>query len=285
MMTDVKHFSSPVHTLSAHNTIHDALTIMKVNFVKRVVIVKDRKPIGIITERDISRFLEKDRTKRSLDEVALREAMKKDLITIEANQTEHFEQCAARMITFKVGSIIITDGDGNLAGITTQTDITAAFASSHAGKYKVQDYMTEKVVTCRDSDLLQYVLEIMNKNDVSRLAVTDSKGTLRGIITTNTFLKHSGYFKSEIKSRNYLLPSRADSVTAVDHLVEEILTVAPDEDLANAASLMIRNNISGIPVVTDKMKLVGIVSKFDVVRAYSNVVPHSEILQRYRTFP
>jgi CBS domain-containing protein len=285
MMADIKYFSSPVHTLSAHNTIHDALTIMKVNFVKRVVIVKDRKPIGIITERDVGRFLEKDRTNRALDEVPLREVMKKDLITIEANQTEHFEQCAARMITFKIGSIVITDDDGNLAGITTQTDITAAFAFAHAGKYRVRDYMSEKVVTCRDSDLLQYVLEIMNKNDVSRLAVTDHSGTLKGIITTNTFLKHSEYFKSEIRGRDYLLPSRADRITAGDLLVEEILTVTPDEDLASAASLMIRNSISGIPVVTDRMRLVGIISKFDVVRAYSNIVPHNEILQRYRTFP
>ncbi|MEM4391729.1 MAG: CBS domain-containing protein [Candidatus Nitrosotenuis sp.] len=284
-MIDVKYFSSPVQTLSAHNTIHDALTIMKVNFVKRVVIVKDKKPIGIITERDVSRFLEKDRTKRSLDEVTLREVMKKDLITIEANQTEHFEQCATRMLTFKVGSIIITDDDGNLVGITTQTDITAAFANTYAGKYKVQDYMTEKVVTCRESDLLQYALEIMNKNDISRLAVTDSRGALRGIITTNTFLKHSEYFKSKVKSRDYLLPSRADSITAGNLLVEETLTVTPDEDLANAASLMIRNNISGIPVVTDKMTLVGVISKFDIVRAYSNVVPHGKILERYRTFP
>jgi CBS domain-containing protein len=284
-MTDIRYFSSPVHTLSAHNTVHDALTVMKVNFVKRVVIVKDRKPIGIITERDISRFLEKDRTKRSLDEVALREVMKKDLITIEANQTEFFEQCAARMITFKVGSIVITDDDGNLVGITTQTDITTAFASAHAGKYLVRDYMTEKIVTCRDSDLLQYALEIMNKNDVSRLIVTDSSGMLKGIITTNTFLKHSEYFKSEIRSRDYLRPSMADRITAGDLLVEEIITVTADEDLANAASLMIRNNISGIPVVTDMLRLVGIVSKFDVVRAYSNVVPHREILERYRTFP
>lgn len=282
---DIKRFSSPVHTLSAHNTIHDALTIMKVNFVKRVVIVKDRKPIGIITERDISRFLEKDGTKRSLDEVALREVMKKDLITIEANQTEHFEQCAARMITFKIGSIIITDGDGNLAGITTQTDITSAFASTYAGKYKVRDYMTEKVVTCRNSDLLQYVLEIMNKNDVSRLTVTDNRGILKGIITTNTFLKHSEYFESKVRGRDYLLPSRAGRITSGDILVEETLTVTPDEDLAHAAALMIRNSISGIPVVIDGMKLVGIVSKFDVVRAYSNIVPHSKILERYRTFP
>ncbi|MEM3173116.1 MAG: CBS domain-containing protein [Candidatus Nitrosotenuis sp.] len=284
---DPKPFSSPVFTLSMHNTVHDALNTMKTNFIKRVVIVKDSKPIGIVTERDISRFLEKDTTKRALDEITLKEIMKKNLITIQANQADHFEQCATRMITFKVGSIIVVDDEGRLAGITTQTDITAAFASTYSGKYKVKDYMTDKVVTCRETDSLQYALEIINKNDVSRLVVTDSKGIVKGVITTNTFLRHSEYFKENTKSRRYLLPAeRADARTVSEWIESEILTVEQDEDLANAAALMIKNKVSGIPVIVMKdSKLTGVVSKFDVVRAYSNVIPHGKVLEIYRTYP
>lgn len=284
---DPKPFSSPVFTLSMHNTVHDALNTMKTNFIKRVVIVKDFKPIGIVTERDISRFLEKDTTKRALDEITLKEIMKKNLITIQANQADHFEQCATRMITFKVGSIIVADDEGRLAGITTQTDITAAFASTYSGKYKVKDYMTDKVVTCRETDSLQYALEIINKNDVSRLVVTDSKGIVKGVITTNTFLRHTEYFKENTKSRRYLLPAeRADARTVSEWIENEILTVEQDEDLANAATLMIKNKVSGIPVIVMKdSKLTGVVSKFDVVRAYSNVIPHGKVLEIYRTYP
>ncbi|MEM4252591.1 MAG: CBS domain-containing protein [Candidatus Nitrosotenuis sp.] len=284
---DPKPFSSPVFTLLMHNTVHDALNTMKTNFIKRVVIVKDSKPIGIVTERDISRFLEKDTTKRALDEITLKEIMKKNLITIQANQADHFEQCATRMITFKMGSIIVVDDEGRLAGITTQTDITAAFASTYSGKYKVKDYMTDKVVTCRETDSLQYALEIINKNDVSRLVVTDSKGIVKGIITTNTFLRHSEYFKENTKSRRYLLPAgRVDARTVSEWIESEILTVEQDEDLANAAALMIKNKVSGIPVIVMKdSKLTGVVSKFDVVRAYSNVIPHGKVLEIYRTYP
>lgn len=284
---NVKPFSSPVFTLSMHNTVHDALVMMKTNFIKRVVIVKDGKPVGLVTERDVSRFLERDTTKRALDEITLKEIMKKNLITIQASQADHFEQCATRMITFKVGSIIIVDDDGKLIGITTQTDVTAAFASRYSGKYKVKDYMTDKAVTCRESDSLQYALEIINKNDVSRLVVTDSMGVVRGVITTNTFLRHSDYFKAATRSRNYLLPAKEMGVRIVNEWIEnEILTVEPDEDLANAASLMIKNKVSGIPVMVMKdSKLVGVISKFDIVRAYSNVIPHGKILEMYRTYP
>jgi len=279
-----KLFTSPVLTLTIHDKVHDALVLMQTNFVKRVVIVKEKRPVGIITERDLGRFLERDGTKRALDEIPLKEIMKKNLITIQQNQADHFEQCATRMITFRIGSIIILDDEGNLAGITTQTDVAAAFASLHEGKYKVKDYMTEKIVTCRDSDLLRYALEAINRNDVSRLIVTDNHGRLKGVITTNTFLRHSSYFKESHGIRNYLLPIESDERTVDNLLEKEVLTVEPDTDLASAASLMIKNRVSGIPVV-EQDRIVGVVTKFDVVRAYSNVVPHGKILERYKTFP
>lgn len=286
LMAEQKLFSSPVLTLSSHEMIHDALVLMQTNFVKRVVITKENKPIGILTERDIGRFLENDKSKRELDEIPLKEIMRKNIIAIQQNQMDHLEQCAMRMVTFKIGSIIIIDDEGYLVGITTQTDIAASFASTYEGKYRVRDYMTEKTVTCRDTDSLGYALEIINKNDVSRLVATDNHGRLQGIITTNNFLRESDYFRGTSRVRNYLLPTEATNNRTVKDLIgREVFTVNPDDDLASAASHMIKNKISGIPVVNSQKKIVGVVTKFDIVRAYSNVIPHGKILERYKTFP
>jgi CBS domain-containing protein len=255
---------------------------MKANFIKRVVVVRDKKAIGILTERDVNRFLEKDTTKRALSEISLKEIMKKDLITVPAEQEDFLYQCATRMTTFKIGSIIVTDENGDLAGIITQTDITGAFAGRYPGKYKVKDYMSEKTVTCRDSDYLRYALEILNKNDVSRLIVTDNSGHVRGILTTNTFLKNSDYFKrSNGVDRKYLLGRENVSQTVSNLIGKEILIVEPDYDLANAAHLMVQNKISGIPVIVENL-LVGVITKFDVVRAFCDVPFHKDVLEKYR---
>lgn len=281
-----KLYSSPVFTLTEHSFIHDALVLMQTNFIKRVVIVKDKKPIGIVTERDINRFLENDNTKRALDEVPLKEIMRKNLITVIANQQDHLEQCATRMETFKIGSIIVTDDDGNLVGITTQTDIARFYAKMYPGKYKVKDYMTDKVFTCRHSDSLKFALEMINKNNTSRLIVTDNDGNVKGAITTNTFLRHSSYFKKPIKTREYLLPDESASNLAVSDLVKnEVLMIEPDDDLATAAHLMVRNNVGGVPVIVmQKNKLVGVVTKFDIARAFAEILPHRKLLEKYRTF-
>lgn len=275
-------YSSPVFSVATHDSIHSALLLMKANFVKRIVVVKDKRPVGILTERDISRFLEKDNTKRSLSEIPVKEIMKKNLITVVVDQQDFLHQCAARMVTFKIGSIVVTDEEGSLVGITTQTDITNAFGDTHAGKYKVSDYMSKNVATCRNSDYLKYALAILNQNNVSRLVVTDNNGHVNGVITTNTFLTHTEYFKrSDGESRDYLLTKNLAS-TKVENLIKnEILTVESDDDLANAAHLMIKNKISGIPV-TSGDSLDGVVTKFDIVRAFNDVVFHKEALERYR---
>ena len=277
-----KQYSSPVFTLTIAHSIHDALVMMKSNFIKRVVVIRDKKAIAILTERDISRFLEQDTTKRSLSEISLKEIMKKDLVTVTADQEDFLSQCATRMVTFKIGSIIVTDENGNLAGIITQSDITKAFANRYPGKYKVKDYMSEKTVTCRNSDYLRYALEILNKNDVSRLVVTDNSGHVRGTITTNTFLIHSDYFKrSNGVGRKYLLGKENNSQTVDSLIGKEILIVEPDYDLANAAHLMMQNHISGIPVIVENL-LVGVITKFDVVRAFCDVPVHKDVLEKYR---
>ncbi|MEK6944246.1 MAG: CBS domain-containing protein, partial [Thermoproteota archaeon] len=60
---------------------------------------------------------------------------------------------------------------------------------------------------------------------------------------------------------NYLLPFKA-----VDIMAPNPITVDANDDVGLAAMLMIRNNISGLPVAR-KGLLVGIITKSDIVKA------------------
>jgi predicted transcriptional regulator len=122
----------------------------------------------------------------------------------------------------------------------------------------------------------------MNKNQVSRLIVTDENGYPIGLISTNTLLTHSDYFtKGKTRSRDYLLPINGENLTVNDLLADELLTINAEEDLAIAASKMIKNKVGGIPVVDSNHNLIGIVSKTDVVRAFSIVTAHKELMSKY----
>jgi len=279
----VKLYSSPIITLQEDVTIDRVLLKMQLNHIKTVVITSKDQPQGIVTETDIVKFLEDDKTKRALDKIPVTEIMQKRLITIPQGQPDHLDQCAMRMEIFKIGAIVVVGDEGDAIGITTKTDITNAYSEIYRGESKVKDYMSKKVVTCRKSDSLKFALNMINKNGISRLVVTDNDGDPAGIITRNTFLIHSNNFKKgSSKSPDYWQPTELDSSLPVETLLHnDLLTVNLDEDLAEAARLMINNIVSGLPVV-DKKTLVGIITKSDVVTAFSHVKFNSTLLELYK---
>ena len=273
-------YSAPVITLGPEDSTSDALFLMKKNDIKRIVIVNDDIPVGMVTERDIGRFLQNDKTSRMLDKIHLNEIMSRNVFTISKDQDELLVQCAIRMDAFQIGSIVIVDNE-KLVGIVTKSDLTKNFSNSFAGAYKVKDYVNTKMITCRKSDSLLFALTMLNRNKIARLVVTDNDGRPVGIISYDTFLRNSEYFKFEKQNvRDYLLPKNSTKELLVSDLVgNELLTIGSNDDLAKAARLIVEYNISGIPVIDENGNLEGVISTTDVVRAYHEVKVHA-ILQK-----
>ena len=280
MMSKIRQFTSPVITLEPEGTINDALFLMQKNDIKRIVIVQNNFPIGIVTERDIGRFLEDDKTTRALDKISIQNIISKNLVTISSEDEDIITQSAIRMDTFQISSVVVIDNEGKLAGIITKSDLTRIFSSLYGRTYKVADYMSKKIITCRKSDSLTFALDMLNKNKISRLVVTDNEGKPVGVITYDTFLRNSGFFKANKSTRDYLLPStNATEMRVGDLIKDELLTVETEDDLATAAKLMTKYKVSGIPVV-DKGSLEGIISSSDIVKAYSEVETHFRLIKK-----
>ena len=273
-------YTAPVITLGPEDSINDALFMMKKNDIKRIVVVNNDIPVGMVTERDIGRFLQNDKTSRMLKQIHLNEIMSRNIFAISKDQDELLVQCAIRMDAFQIGSIVIVDNE-KLVGIVTKSDLTKNFSNSFAGAFKVKDYMNTKMITCRKSDSLLFALTMLNRNKIARLVVTDNDGRPIGIISYDTFLRNSRYFKLEQQNtRDYLLPKDSAKELLVSDLVgNELLTVESNDDLAKAARLMVEYNISGIPIVDENGNLEGVISATDVIRAYHEVKVHA-ILQK-----
>ena len=279
--TRLQPFTSPVITLVPEKSVNDALFLMQKNDIKRIVVVENNFPRGIVTERDIGKFLESDKTTKPLDKIPLQNLMSRNLVTIHSEDEDIPMQSAVRMDTFQISSVIVVDNEGKLAGIITKSDLTRNFSKLYRRLYRVEDYMSKKIITCRKSDSLYFALDVLNKNKISRLVVTDNDGKPLGVISYDTFLRNSGFFKANKSTRNYLLPSTNAKEMKVGNLVgDELLTVGMEDDLAIAAKLMIDYKISGIPVMDNKGSLEGVISSSDVVRAYSEVETHFRLIKR-----
>ena len=275
-------YSTPVITLTQNETVHDALLLMQKNEIKRVIIAENDFPLGIVTERDIGKFLEKDKTTRALNEIQLSQIMTRNPVTITVGQEDHLIQCAIRMETFQICAVIVVDDNGNLVGITTKSDLAKNFANLYLGIYKIKDYMTRKLITCRKSDSLLYVLNMLNKNKIARIVVTDSFGKPIGVVTYDLFMKNSEYLKlsKRTDTRDYLLPKGSKDMQVGELLGNEFLTVESEEDLAKAAKLMSLYKVSGIPTVDKEGNLEGVITSTDITRAYSEVETHARLIKK-----
>jgi CBS domain-containing protein len=275
--------TTDIITVTPDASINDVLQKMQSNFIKHIIVKAKNKPVGIVTERDIDKFLENDKTARALEEISIEQVMEKNLIIITDGASDYLSQAAQRMHTFKIGSVIIVDSNGNLAGMITKTDITKVYGTVYGAKFKVKDQMSEKVFTCRESDSLRFALNMINENKISRLVVTDNNGRPIGVITSNSFLVHRSYFtKGKTGMREYhLLSADSESMCVGDLVSKDLLAVNLEDDLSVAAQKMIKNHIHGMPVIDDAARLVGVVSNSDIVRAFVKVPLTKELLEKY----
>ena len=178
--------------------------------------------------------------------------------------------------------MIVVDDNGNLVGITTKSDLAKNFSNLYIGIYKIKDYMTRKLITCRKSDSLLYVLNMLNKNKIARIVVTDNYGKPIGVVTYDLFMKNSEYLKlsKRTDTRDYLLPKGSKDMQVGELLGNELLTVESEEDLAKAAKLMSLYKVSGIPTVDKEGNLEGVITSTDITRAYSEVETHARLIKK-----
>ena len=57
---------------------------------------------------------------------------------------------------------------------------------------------------------------------------------------------------------------------AIDAMTSRVVTATPQTTVQDAAKLMINNRISGIPIIDEDRRLVGIVSRADLLRALAS---------------
>jgi CBS domain-containing protein len=267
-------------TLEPNNTVYDARNVLLRYNISRVVVAKDNKPLGIVTEKDISRFIFREVPSRRLHEFSLDEIMSKNLIL--AKEEDDLTVCAKLMLENKISSIIVIDNNNNgLKGIFTKSDMIDTYAKYYPTKSLVKEYMTKRVITVAPDENLHTILQLMADREISRVVVTRNRKPV-GIITGRDLLPVSVLFgtqiagkcwttEEELISRRRNMPSGMKAVFLAEDIMKYYpITIANNTDMTQAAQIMTRNRISGLPVVrysNDAGNLVGIITKTDIIKA------------------
>ena len=260
-------------------TILEVRKLMANHRISRIVVIGlNNEPIGILTQKDIVSLLHVDKSRRVLEEIQADEVMSKDLITVKLNTS--MSDVANTMLEKKISSLIVVDEDGKLKGIVTKADVSMYLASKSIGIGNVSDFMTSNPVTVKPSHPMSLAVSLMSENNISRVIVAGKEDKPVGIITLSD-LTMTGYVlkpekiveedKTTFVKKFISLPTNVHLLTAEDVMTIHPVSINKDRDIAEAAKLMTRHNISGLPVINDSGKLVGIVTKSDLTRAVASM--------------
>lgn len=140
---------------------------------------------------------------------------------------------------------------------------------------KVRDVMTREVVTVAPGTPLRDVARLMVERGISGAPVVDDAGSLIGVISEGDILTkergRSGADAGGLLALWVREPVHADrrvlAQTAIQAMTAPPVTIDADRTLREAAALMIERAVNRLPVMSEG-RLVGIVTRADLVRAY-----------------
>lgn len=143
----------------------------------------------------------------------------------------------------------------------------------------VKDVMTKDVAAVRETAGYKDIIARMRERSISALPVLDAEDHLIGVVSeADLLLKEVGL---EALSGGLMSSGRrgerakAAGVTAADLMTTPAWTIGPGESVAAAARRMHELRVKRLPVVDEAGRLVGIISRVDVLSVFGR--PDDEI--------
>lgn len=113
---------------------------------------------------------------------------------------------------------------------------------------RAREIMTKRVITVSPTDSRATIAQVLTKNKISGVPVVDEKKQVIGIVSEADLI------------------GKRKAATARSMMSKPVVSVIPDASLTQVANKLAGRRIKRVPVITKGGKLVGIVSRADIVK-------------------
>jgi CBS domain-containing protein len=148
-------------------------------------------------------------------------------------------------------------------------------------KQAAKDIMTKKVITATRETTIGELSKILIQNNISGAPVVDKEGTLIGMATDADIITEDlepifpiyfdpliisyaymdNFEKFEKSMKEYL------ATPVADIMIKRVKTVRQDTPVSEVARIMVKDRINRIPVVDESNKVLGIISRADILKS------------------
>lgn len=127
----------------------------------------------------------------------------------------------------------------------------------------VKNWMSKKAITIDADDSMQHAVNLMKENKVRMLPVL-KKDKLVGVVSDTDLKRASASDATSLDIHELLY--LVSKIKIKDIMTKNPVTVPPDYTVEETAELLMTKKISGAPVVDEKERVVGIITRDDLFK-------------------
>lgn len=175
---------------------------------------------------------------------------------------------------------LLADGGLIVSFPVTATHVKQRLLEHFPHDLQVRHLMTRHVLTVALDDRLSEVAELFLQGGIRAIPVVDADRMVVGIITDGDLLRR-GDLALPLSIRAALHPHEVvaavppTQLRARDVMTREVVGVREDMLIAAAIDVMAQRGYKRLPVLDQQGRLVGIVSRADILQTVAHVVPHA----------
>ncbi|KLK88115.1 histidine kinase [Methanoculleus sediminis] len=155
----------------------------------------------------------------------------------------------------RTNSAAVVNEDGVYQGGVLFSELFPVLISRRTIPGRVEDAMSREPVTCTPDEPIHRIYSLIIASGFTAFPVVQKKETI-GIVSRRDLLR-AGNVRISVKNQ-------ADT-TVERVMTTPVISVTPDDTIAAASRLMVEHDVSMLPVIGEKKRLVGVIDRHDVL--------------------
>ena len=183
------------------------------------------------------------------------------------------DEVIRQMVRTREDAVLVEGEDGageDRSGVVTKTDLTAAFYGGLAIDTRAGDLVAGPVETCPAAEGLDRVLDRMNAKKIHQIFVADEEGAVCGKIShedvAGLIYRHCRRCRQGHRARS---DRELPRLTVAEVMTRQIQACRPSHTLYQVMDMLSHRQVRALPVVDENHCALGVISKTDLIRAYS----------------
>lgn len=246
-------------TVAKDRNLKDVLSLMGQHNITKIPVVEDGDLQGIVTDGKIADKLGRIHNKLiQTTTLHASSVMEKDFLIAHPDQ----DLAILLVDVGKPGLTMVPVVQGKkLVGIVTKADLLKLVQSQQ----KVSEIMKTEVRSVSPGERLVHARRLILDHEVARLPVLEG-GRVQGIIAEHEIASAFAGFK---QADAHVQRTNIRDLEVGPYMVRKVVTGRPDMSVKEAAQVMMREHVGGLPIVGDNGQIQGIVTRTDLIRTYA----------------